>query len=229
MTVQELFKSIDENEFLDLYLRNDNDTINLIFNRDITIEEKVKKIEKFKDTILNALHLFRTLEIDKDDKYIVFAIPRFEGDTLADSFLVKKDELLYPEKVDRIEHYAYEFSPHKEILSFDVSEASRFEIDDDVCLAVSIFNEMTFCGISEESHSNRVAEITEDINSAIEDIDNNSENFISSEELFKSLGWEDTRTEEEKQFSFDIACVEGNASSKIYEKYFEMEKYYLTK
>ena len=42
MNVQELFKSINEDEFLDLYLRNDRESIDMLFNTKYTPEEKFK-------------------------------------------------------------------------------------------------------------------------------------------------------------------------------------------
>lgn len=229
MTVQELFKSINEDEFVDIYLKNDNETINLIFNTDLSLDEKVEKIEKFKNIVLDALRLFKTMEIERNDEYIVFSIPRYDGDAIGDSFLTKREEILNIENIDRVEHYGYELSPHKEILSYDISQTSRFKMDDDVCLAVSIFNEMTFCGITEESHSEKINSIYEEINEAENAIETNPEQFKSLNDLFEELGWKDERTEEEKDFSYSIDVIEGKTYSQVYNKYFEMEKYYLTK
>ena len=60
-------------------------------------------------------------------------------------------------------------------------------------------------------------------------IETNPEQFKSLNDLFEELGWKDERTEEEKDFSYSIDVIEGKAYSQVYNKYFEMEKYYLTK
>ena len=190
---------------------------------------KMNKIIKFRQLIFDTLEKFRTMDVERNDKYIVFAIPEYEGDAVAHSFLSLRSEILSVEEIDRVECYAYEFSPFKEILSYDISASCKYEIDNDVALAVSIFNEMTFCGITEESHDERVSEITEDINSSIKEIeDGDSDKFTNATDLFEKLGWVDNRTEREKKFSLEIAEIDGRAKNKIYKKYFEMEKHYLT-
>ena len=229
MTVQELFKSINEEEFIDAYLKNDNETIECLFRKDISINEIFQKVNYFKEIVLNAFQRFKEMEVERNEEYIVFAIPRYEGDTSADSFLSLREEIMNPEKVERIEHYAYEFSPHEEILGYDVSEASRYEIGDDVTVALSIFNEMTFCGITEEHHKEKVDEITQSLKEAEESIENGTANLRPIEDLFTELGWEDKRTQEEKDFSLAIAKIQGNAYVQTLNKYFEMEKYYLTR
>ena len=227
MTVQELFKSIKKEDFIDAYLRNDNETINMFFNKELPIQDILMRINRFKEIVSDAYDRFCEVEIEKNDEYIVFAIPRYDGDTNADSFLCKREELLHPESVERIEHYAYEFSPHTEILSYDVSEASKYEMCDDITLAISIFNEMTFCGITEERHQERVDEITQSLKEAEESIENGTAECRPIEDLFEELGWVDRRTEEEKEFSLSIARIQGNAYVQTLNKYFEMEKYYL--
>jgi hypothetical protein len=227
MTVQELFQSINEEEFIESYLRNDNETIECLFRKDIPINEIYQKINFFKEIVLGAFRRFKEMEVERNDEYIVFAIPRYDGDTYADSFLSLREEILNPEKIERIEHYAYEFSPHEEILGYDVSEASRYEVGDDVTVALSIFNEMTFCGITEEHHKEKVEEITQSLKEAEESIENGTAECRPIEDLFKELGWEDTRTKEEKDFSLAIAKIQGNAYVQTLNKYFEMEKYYI--
>ena len=82
-----------------------------------------------------------------------------------------------------------------------------------------------FCKLVKE----RVSEITEDINSSIKEIeDGDSDKFTNATDLFEKLGWVDNRTEREKKFSLEIAEIDGRAKNKIYKKYFEMEKHYLT-
>ena len=230
MTVQGLFQSIDKNEFVKTYLRNDSETLDLIFDSEnVPVDIKMNKIIKFRQLIFDTLEKFRTMDVERNDKYIVFAIPEYEGDAVAHSFLSLRSEILSVEEIDRVECYAYEFSPFKEILSYDVSASCKYEIDDDIALAVSIFNEMTFCGITEESHDERVSEITEDINSAIKEVeDGDSDKFTNAADFFEQLGWVDNRTEREKKFSLEIAEIDGRAKNKIYKKYFEMEKHYLT-
>ena len=227
MTVQELFKSIDRKEFIDAYLRNDNETLNMFFREDLSIQEIYSKVNFFKEVVLAAFDRFCEAEVERNEEYIVFAIPEYEGDTSAHSFLSLREEILNPETVERIEHYAYEFSPHEEILGYDVSEASRYEIGDDIVVALSIFNEMTFCGITEEHHKEKVEEITQSLKEAEEEIQNGTAEYRPIEDLFKDLGWEDKRTQEEKDFSLDIARIQGNAYVQTLNKYFEMEKYYI--
>ena len=93
MTVQELFQSINEEEFIESYLRNDNETIECLFRKDISINEIYQKINFFKEVVLGAFRRFKEMEVERNDEYIVFAIPRYDGDTYADSFLSLREEI----------------------------------------------------------------------------------------------------------------------------------------
>ena len=48
-----------------------------------------------------------------------------------------------------------------------------------------------------------------------------------SEDVFKQLGFEDTRTPEEKVFSYRLTQIKNNNYVQTLNVYFELEKYYL--
>lgn len=226
MTVQELFKSIDEDEFIETYLRNDNETMDCIFRTDISINEIALQVNHFKELVLNALHRFKNMELERNEEYIVFAIPDDNGSIPVDTFLVKTSELKEA-KIDKIERYAYEFSAHKEILSYDISDACRHRVDDDVLLAVAVFNEMTFLGIEEDVHDNRADEIMSELDKTSKEIEEGLAKTSPVADVFKQLGFEDTRTPEEKVFSYRLTQIQNNNYVQTLNVYFELEKYYL--
>ena len=63
MNVQELFKSINEDEFLDLYLRNDRESIDMLFNTKYTPEEKFKKLQYYRQIVLDAFRECKNMQI----------------------------------------------------------------------------------------------------------------------------------------------------------------------
>ena len=229
MNVQELFKSINEDEFLDLYLRNDRESIDMLFNTKYTPEEKFKKLQYYRQIVLDAFRECKNMQIKESSDDIVFVVPNFDGDTSADSFVCKKEEVLNYENIERVEHYGYDLSPRDEVLGYIVSEASRHIIDDDINLAVNIFNEMTFCGITNEHHTDKVNDLLDKIKESEEEIKEHPECCKPIEELFKELGFVDKRTPYEKEFDLSLAKLEGESYVKLFKKYLELELYYYNK
>ena len=123
MNVQELFKSINEDEFLDLYLRNDRESIDMLFNTKYTPEEKFKKLQYYRQIVLDAFRECKNMQIKESSDDIVFVVPNFDGDTSADSFVCKKEEFLNYENIERPEHYGYDLSPQDEVLGNNINEA----------------------------------------------------------------------------------------------------------
>lgn len=226
MTVQELFKKIDEKEFVDTYLRNDRETQDLFFNTALTPEQVFERFKHYKEIILKTFNQFKIMPIEKDQDYIMFVIPRFEGDNCGHSFVCFKKELLNNENED-IEHFAYYLSPHKNILSYDISETCLSLIDE-ITIAVSIFSEMTFFGFSTEEHNKKIKDIKTSVTDIAEKIDNGTANTHSFDGILNQIGI-DERTKEEKEFSLSLAMLEGQNYNLILNKYFEIEKYYLKK
>lgn len=98
--------------------------------------------------------------------------------------------------------YAFEFSPWNEILGYELFIPNVNSFGADKLLAVIIY-EMTFCGFTEEDHQKEVQKLREAI-AETESIQNLPEEerkkyYKNAEDVFAEFGYNDTRTEEEKQ------------------------------
>ena len=108
MTVQELFKNLDRDTFIDEYLNYCGES----------------KSAKRKERLKNLLDAFNTINVTPNDSLIVFCEP-IVGENHLDSTVIKKEELLDTEveKGEVPEGYAYELTCITEILSYSVSNA----------------------------------------------------------------------------------------------------------
>ena len=105
-----------------------------------------------------------------------------------------------------ITSYGYEFSPWEDWLGLDIDEDSLNACGTDEGLT-DVLREMTFNGFTRESQDERRAELEESASHFDElmamDEEERKEHLISWEEVKKDLGFEDTRTPEEKQRDTD--------------------------
>lgn len=98
--------------------------------------------------------------------------------------------------------YAFEFSPWNEILGYELFVPNVNSFGADKLLAVIIY-EMTFCGFTEEEHQKEVQKLREAI-AETESIQNLPEAerkkyYKDAKDVFAEFGYQDTRTEKEKQ------------------------------
>lgn len=154
----------------------------------------LEKMNNFLSSIQNI--------IPSNSDMIVFVCKEYEtfyNDkrlTFIDSFSCYKEEIIkkVPDGIslwgeeNRIEHYAYDFSPRAEILGMDLF------IDDDVSEKDAfnhIINEMTSFSIDENIRENKINEIVESLRESVEDIEQRREKGepigIPAEEVFAEL------------------------------------------
>ncbi len=195
MTVQELFKSVNINEFLQEYFEYDNNLLNILKDISKPAVEKDSLIYKAKQKIIKSFVNMQNMPITKkeDDDYIVFAIPAVEFDcpssTYYDTFLIKREDLLkLKENPDEyVETYAYDFEDTSVVLGYQVAFMSDIMIERER-LAAIIFFEITFNGYDEEVKKARIKEVLDSLNESLEEIKNGNYKSYSVEEVFSELG-----------------------------------------
>lgn len=213
MTVQELFKSLDKEEFIKYYC-----------HYDLLESDKYETTEKGKQVVTELFEkLLSVSPVENKDECIIFSIEQI-GTEMLYSFLVHKQDLL---DSDEPEHYAYELSPMLEILGYDVSSACKYALKNDYKLAASILYEMTFFGYTIEDQQDEASEVTESINKSVQEIKEGTAELLTADEVFSNLGYEDTRTNFEQLFDDDKYTIEGNYFSDTRSRLYKLEKEYL--
>ena len=211
MIVKDLFKKVEFedlwNVYYELFMKDSSDTELDVYNSkkshkeaydkmiDIEPEPDPNKIlifYKYIDELdgpenveeYNDVCLFYKNEIKENFHIIEEYENDFDFNTLktreeASEFIKNK---LYP-----IASYAFEFSPWKEILGYEIEEESLNNIGIITSLA-TVFYEMTFCGFDEEDIEEEVESITsaaEEVEKAIKTGDNSK--FVKLEDIFGDL------------------------------------------
>lgn len=207
MIVKDLLDKIDFEEMWKYYYNE------LIKDKDSTPESeeksklchqlsflKMKKIvpEKSDNCILICYKGIDTLD-DDEPPYEYIDVSLFYKDEIKEKFHLynkfennydfsnlSKDEIIQclHESRNEITSYAFEFSPWKEILGYEICEESLKEIGE-IPFFAAIFYEMTFCGFEEEDiqeEKNIIIERKEEVDKAIEEGDTGK--FVSLEEVF---------------------------------------------
>lgn len=95
------------------------------------------------------------------------------------------------------EHYALEFTPWEEWLSYQVLEKSMYLYGPVAVVAHALY-ELTFFGFSIEDTRRKVASELKTLEESINEIKSGKAKTIPAEEVFEELGYIDERTEEEK-------------------------------
>ena len=210
MIVQELFRSLDRKAFIDAYLSYCNNP------------KSAKRRSNISD-LLDALDL---LKIIPDNSQIIFCEPCL-GEYQLDSVVIKKEDLLSTETSrEAPEGYAYEFSSMSEILGYSVSKACIHAFGE-YRVACAILYEMTFFGYDIEDQKATVTKEIGELNQTIEDIKNGTAKLISSDGVFKKLGWVDNRKEFEKDFDSTKIALEHNLSKQLRRELCNLEIHYL--
>lgn len=215
MTVQELFKSLNKEEFINYYCYYD-----------LSGSDKYQTTEKGKQIVTELFEQLLTAKpVENENGCIIFSIEQI-GTEMLYSFLVHKEDLLSSEEP---EHYAYELSPMLEILGYDVSSACKYALKDDYRLAASILYEMTFFGYTIEDQEDEASEVTASISKSVQEIEEGTAELLTAEEVFSNLGYEDTRTSFEQLFDDDKYTLEGTYFSDMRSRLYKLEKEYLEK
>lgn len=206
MTVQELLKSVNREEFIKYYIGYCG------YPRSA---QKKKLVGTFYDELV-------TYPAAIDSSMIVFAIPSFDSDLL-DSFLINRSDL---KKWGRIETYSYETTCAQKILGYSVSESCRHYLRDDIRYAAGIFYELSYFGYTLSIQNTEASSFLDDITKSVKEIEDGSAKLIPAEEIFEKLGYTDTRTEEEKKFDIKEAKLHSKFINKLKTELYKLELTY---
>lgn len=235
MNVQELFKSVNVDEFVHEYMNYDCHFRNILEDDEMDADTRKSLISSGKKMILSSFENMKNMDISNyknEEKNIVFVLPSYDEGMELDTFLVEQKDLEEFNKDEnfRVETYGYEFCDTNKILSFIVSETSRFMIDNDAKVAASIFYEVTFFGYDECEKAEKLEETKNEINAALEEVKedvNNSEKFIPPDKVFENLGYVDKRYDFEKTFETEVLKLEMEFSQKRRNLIFKQENKYI--
>ena len=211
MTVQELFKNLDRNIFINEYLNYCGEP----------------KSAKRKARLENLLDAFNTINVIPNNSFIVFCEP-IVGENHLDSTIIKKEELLDTkvEKGEVPEGYAYEFDCMTDILSYSVSLACIYAFGA-IKVACSILYEMTFFGYTIDTQQENVRQKVEQLNSSIEDVHSGKAKLMSFTDLCKKYDWTDSRKDFEKDFDAAKMHIECELFKKLKQELCKLEISYL--
>ena len=209
MTVLEFFKSLDKKEFLEFYLEYDQHTGH---------NDSDGRLEKYFDFICNY-----TCLTSNDKKCIIFGLPAI-GNSYIDSFLIMESDLYRKSNLPKM-RYSYELSPLGEILNYNVSYAC-IEYLGEFEYAAAILYELTYFGYGYEECTSNINDIKEDLNKAIDSIENgHTDNFITLESVFKDF--KDDREPLEVDFAKKMLELEGKFLIKLEKELIKQERKYL--
>lgn len=186
MTVKELFNSVSLEE---LEKACDNETYG--------IGKKYKKVMLY--AYNNIKNIIPVKDIEKEVSHILVSLSM--DDCADDEDLKNQDDLFYlsmtgfnPDKP--FTNYGMEFTAWEKILAYEVWDNSIKAFGKANCL-VAIIYEMTFFGCDQESHVENTENEMKILNERAEDAKEHPEKLISADEFFASIGYVDTRTEED--------------------------------
>lgn len=211
MIVQELFKDLDKDTFINEYLEYCGEP----------------KSTKRKNKIRNLLNEFDKLDTVPDNSWIVFCEPIIGEDHL-DSTIIKKEELLDTEveNGEVPEGYAYEFECMTDILSYSVSLACIYAFGI-IKVACSILYEMTFFGDTLDIQRENVKQEIKQLNRSIEEVNSGKAELVSFTDFCKKYGWTDSRKDFEKDFDTAKMHIDCESSRKLKQELCKLEINYL--
>ena len=230
MTVQELFKSLNINEFLQEYFKYDDNLLNILIDVSKPAVEKDSILYKAKQKIVKSFVNMQNMPITKkeNEDYIVFAIPAVEFDcpssTYYDTFLIKRENLLKLKENpnEYVETYTYDFEDTSVVLGYEVANVSNKMIDKEK-LAAIIFFEITFNGYDEEVKKARIKEVLDSLNESLEEIKSGNYKSYSVEEVFEELGISSDLDEEYSKIDKEIQKIAIEANKKIKKEWLTQE------
>lgn len=224
MIVKDFLLKFNIDDLVDAYYLYEED----ICNYHGTSKQVKGKEDARKYALKKALNEILLLDPVENLDYIIFSVPHPNSQGL-DSFLINKEELFNTE-LDRIEHYGYEFDSMREILGFEVSDACKFYLNDDLLFACSIIFEMTFFGYNPDDQEKETSKNIDELNNQIEEIESGEANFTTlNDEFWESVGYVDKRDEKEILFEDKVRSIEGNYIKDILDELYDLERYYQNK
>lgn len=224
MIVKDFLLTFNIDDLVNAYYLYEED----ICNYHGTTKHVQGKEDARKYALKKALNEILLLEPVKDKYHIVFSVPHPNSKGL-DSFLIKKGEL-FDTSLDRIEHYGYEFDSMQEILGYEISDACKFYLNDDLLFACSIIFEMTFFGYNPKDQEKETSKNLEEINESIEEIESGEAQLTTLDDNYwESIGYIDKRDEKEKLFENKVTIIECNYINDILDELYDLERYYQSK
>lgn len=211
MTVQELFKDLDRDLFINKYLEYCGES----------------KSVKRKERIKNLLDAFNKIDVTPDNSWIVFCEPIIGEDHL-DSTIIKKEDLLDTEveNGEVPEGYAYEYSYMTDILGYSVSLACIYAFGV-IKVACSILYEMTFFGNDIDTQRENVKQETKQLHKSIEEVHSGEAKLTSFTDFCKKYGWTDSRKDFEKDFDTAKMHIDCESFKKLKQELCKLEINYL--
>lgn len=211
MTVQELFKDLDRDLFINKYLEYCSES----------------KSVKRKERIKNLLDAFNKIDVTPDNSWIVFCEPIIGEDHL-DSTIIKKEDLLDTEveNGEVPEGYAYEYNYMTDILGYSVSLACIYAFGV-IKVACSILYEMTFFGNDIDTQRENVKQETKQLHKSIEEVHSGEAKLTSFTDFCKKYGWTDSRKDFEKDFDTAKMHIDCESFKKLKQELCKLEISYL--
>ena len=211
MTVQELFKNLDRNVFINEYLNYCGEP----------------KSAKRRERLKNLLDAFNNINVTPNNSWIVFCEP-IVGENHLDSTIIKKEELLDTkvENGEVPEGYAYEFDCMTDILSYSVSLACIYAFGI-IKVACSILYEMTFFGDTLDMQQENVKQEIKQLNRSIEEVHSSKAELVSFTDLCKKYDWTDSRKDFEKDFDTAKMLIDHESFKKLKQELCKLEISYL--
>lgn len=205
MTAQELLKSVNKNNFIEYYIDYAGHPKN---------KRTRKMVSNYYDQLVKA-------DVTPDDNKIIFSV-KCAGEVTLDTFMVVRDTL----EEDRPEHYGLDFEDPIEVLGYSISKACRHYINYDIQYAAAIFYELSFFGYSLSSQKKRQSSLMDDINKAVEEIENGAAKFSTLKEMWDKLDYKDPRSEPEKIFDDKEMELDGEYQTRIRRELYNLEMNY---
>lgn len=201
----ELFKELNSLDIVN-ELTKDPSFFELI-DWDNTIDdiEKTRRKNKIKEAYIKEIDKIKEKIVFFDSSKILIVTRRlYDNDTALDISLLKANEI---EKIkESISNpndfknplYGINFTDRNEILGYKISEDSVKRYSK-VLIASLILHDITSFGIEEELFNEKRDEIISSLDEISERIETGEEKTYSAEEVWESLGFVDSRSEEEKE------------------------------
>lgn len=166
-TVQEYLNIIDIESLVNIFY----DRIkNIIFDSESYKDMTIQEIEIYsKNKIRNFIYKLQNLEVQKaEHEYVLVAYEGYFDNTMTEPLfsLIRFDELMKIEKIDsdeefnKIESYAYEFSPQTEIVGYKISDNEYTQKNIYELLSDVLF-EASFFGYEEDDKKEELAKLEE--------------------------------------------------------------------
>ena len=225
MTVQELFKSLDRDDFIKYYCLYE---LACSSDRYEMTDSSKQIIADLFDKLCNAEPL-----IDEDClDGIIFCTP-WVGSNSLNSFLVHEHDLLNPQDDGFVEYYGYEFTSMLKILNYKVSDACLLYFCDERQIAASILYEMTFFGWTIEDQEDEAAALSDHLKEQVEEIQDYEENggecpYVPANEVFDKFDFIISKTETEKMYEQQLSTIEGQCGIDIRDTLYDLERHYIS-